>query len=363
MSQHPRTLAIFTLACALLPAAAAAQGGPPPAGVRVAEARLVSLAPSIQVPGTVVSRSDARVAAEVAGRLTWIAEIGTHIPAGEPVARIDDAELILQREEYQGLLAAQESRRGFLQRESERLRRLAAENDVAKNRLDEVESDLQAAVGDITVARARLGQIELQLERTRLRAPFGGVVTERLRTPGEHTGVGDEIVRLVNPADVEVVARAPLPSLGYIAPGAELQFHSQWHTGAGTIRTLVPFGDSRSHMFELRLSVPAEPWRVGENVRISVPTAQPTEVLAVPRDALVLRREGATVFRVGEDGLAEQIDVVPGVGADDMIAVSGRLAPGDRVVIRGAERLRPGQPVRIVGEGGEGSAVPAASGA
>lgn len=346
----------------LLPATATAQqGGPAPAAVRVAEARMVNLAPSIQVPGTVVSRNDARIAAEVAGRLTWIAEVGATIAAGEPVARIDDAELLLQRDEYRGVLAAQESRRGFLKRESERLRQLVAENDVARNRLDEVESDLQAAEGEIAVARARLGQIELQLERTRLRAPFAGMVTERLRTPGEHTRSGDEVVRLVDPSDLEVVARAPLPSLGYVGAGAELQFQSQWHAGAGTIRTLVPFGDSRSHMFELRLSIPAQPWRVGENVRISVPTAPPTEVLAVPRDALVLRREGTTVYRIGSDGLAEQIEVIPGVGADDMVAVSGRLAAGDRVVIRGAERLRPGQPVRIVGEDGQAAATDSAA--
>lgn len=334
----------------LLPCVAAAQGGPPPAVVRVAEARMTSLAPSIQVPGTIVSRNDARISAEVGGRLTWIAEIGTSVAAGEPVARIDDAELLLQRDEFRGVLASQESQRGFLEREAERLRRLAAENVTAKNLLDQVESDLRSATSDIAVARARLGQIKLQLERTRLRAPFAGMVTERLRTPGEFTSAGDEIVRLVDPASLELVARAPLSSLGFIGPGTELQFHSPWHTGSGAVSTLVPFGDSRSHMFELRLAVAPGLFRVGENVRLSVPTAAATEVLAVPRDALVLRREGASVVRIGEDGTAEQIDVLMGVGAGDVVTVTGRLAAGDRVVVRGAERLRPGQAVNIVAD-------------
>lgn len=334
----------------LLPVTAAAQGGPPPANVRVAEAQMASLSPSIQVPGTVVSRNDARISAEVGGRLTWIAEVGAAVPAGEPVARIDDAELILQRDEFRGLLASQESRRGFLERESERLRRLAAEHNAARNQLDQVESDLQSAIGDIAVARARLGQIELQLERTRVRAPFDGVVTERLRTPGEHTSPGDEIVRMVDPDSLEVVARAPLSSLAFVAAGTELQFHSQRHAGSGTVRTLVPFGDSRSHMFELRVSIESSSWRAGENVRLSVPTGAPTEVLAVPRDALVLRREGASVFRVNENDTAERVEVIPGVGAGELVAVTGQIAPGDRVVVRGAERLRAGQPVNILGD-------------
>jgi RND family efflux transporter MFP subunit len=334
----------------LLPATVAAQDSPAPAAVRVAEARMMNLAPSIQVPGTVVSRNDARLAAEVDGRLTWIADVGTAVKAGEPVARIDDAELLLLRDEFRGMLASQQNRRDFLEREAERLRRLAAEHVAAKNQLDQVETDLLAADSDIVVARARLGQIELRLERTRLRAPFDGVVTERLRTPGEHTRAGDEIVRLVDPDNLEVVARAPLSSLAFVQPGAELEFYSQWNRGGGTILTLVPFGDSRSHMFELRLSVGSPPWRVGENVRLLVPSGSPTEVLAVPRDALVLRREGASVFRINAEGVAERIEVLPGVGTGDMVAVSGQITPGDQVVVRGAERLRAGQAVNILSD-------------
>lgn len=341
---------LAALAPMLAPTSTLAQGAPPPAAVRVAEARLAQLAPSIQVPGTVVSRNDARLAAEVAGRLTWVAEVGTELAAGEAVARIDDSELRLQQEEFAGVLAAQESRRGFLGREAERLQRLAAENNAAKNRLDEIETELQTATSEIAVARARLAQIELQLERTRVRAPYAGIVTERLRMPGEHTRAGDEVARLVDPASLEVVARAPLSSLGFIAPGHELDFHSTWHAGQGVLRTLVPFGDGRSHMFELRLSIAATPWRVGENVRVSVPSGSPTEVLAVPRDALVLRREGATVFRIDANGSAERVDVLPGLGAGEMVAVSGNLSPGDRVVVRGAERLRAGQPVNVLSD-------------
>jgi multidrug efflux pump subunit AcrA (membrane-fusion protein) len=101
-------------------------------------------------------------------------------------------------------------------------------------------------------------------------------------------------------------------------------------------------------MFELRLDIQAAPWRIGENVRLSVPSAMPSQVLEVPRDALVLRREGATVFRIDENGVAEQVEVIPGLGAGDLVAVTGRLVAGDRVVVRGAERLRAGQQVNIL---------------
>ncbi|MEJ2515095.1 MAG: efflux RND transporter periplasmic adaptor subunit [Gammaproteobacteria bacterium] len=342
------TVALCLMAIA---AVAAAQPGPPAAPVEIAQARLETLAPTAQVPGTVISRNDARLAAEVAGRLVWVAEVGTRIDKDEPVARIDDSDLGLQKEEYEGLVASAESRRGFLDREADRLRRLAAENIAAKNRLDEVESQLAAATSDLAVARARLGQISVQLERTRLRAPFSGVVTQRLLQPGEHTTPGDQVVRLVDPANLEIVARAPLTSLAYVEVGDSLQVSGVRGRSDGPVRTMVPFGDASSHMFEIRIPVEPDPWRVGDTVRVSVPTAEPSQVLAVPRDALVLRRGAISVFRVNEDGTAEQLTVQPGLGSGDMIAVTGPLEPGDRVIVRGAERLRPGQPVQVIGGG------------
>ena len=74
----------------------------------------------------------------------------------------------------------------------------------------------------------------------------------------------------------------------------------------------------------------------------------------------MLRREGTSVFRVLDDDTAERVTISTGLGAGGMIQVTGGLSDGDRVVIRGAERLRPGQKVAVIGPP-EGSA-PAGSG-
>lgn len=333
-----------------LPPLAAAQGGPPPAPVKVVTVERTVLAPSLQLPATVVSRNDARLSAEVQGQLMWIAEIGTRVAAGEQVARIDDTFLTLQRAEYRGIVAREQARAEFLGREVQRLRTLEAENVAARNLLDQTESDLEGAASELDVAEARLNQIEVQLAKTRILAPFPGVVTERLQNPGELTSAGDPVLRLVQPDDLEVIARAPLASLGYVNQGTELDILGDSERGRGPVRTLVPFGDGRSHLFEIRVSVPPNPWRVGQSVRLVVPNAEPIEVLAVPRDALVLRREGTSVFRVLPDNTAERVTVSTGLGAGNMIQVIGGLDIGDRVMVRGAERLRQGQSVSVLPE-------------
>lgn len=347
----PIIVRLLTAAMSLLcTGAALAQGGPPPSPVEVVEAQMTVLAPNLEIPGTVVSRNDARLAAEVQGRLSWIAEIGARVDEGERVAKIEDTYLRLQKAEFEGIIARDRSQRDFLGREVDRLRTLARDNIAAKNQLDQTEADLASASSELTVGTARLQQIEVQLAKTQINAPFPGIVTERLLSPGEYTSPGDPVIRLVQPDALEVVARAPLGSLYYVTEGNELEVRSDRYKGTGSVRTIVPFGDGRSHLFELRVTLPAEPWRVGQSVRLSVPNAEPIEVLAVPRDALVLRREGTSVYRILEDQTAERVSVTTGLGAGGMIQVTGGLAPGDQVVVRGAERLRSGQQVSIAAQ-------------
>ena len=62
---------------------------PPPAPVRISEAVLQNMTSVTRAPGTIVSRHDARIAAEIAGRLTWVAEAGEKVELGDVVANID----------------------------------------------------------------------------------------------------------------------------------------------------------------------------------------------------------------------------------------------------------------------------------
>jgi hypothetical protein len=110
----------------------------------------------------------------------------------------------------------------------------------------------------------------------------------------------------------------------------------------------VPVGDAVSRMVEIRLSAKEGDWLVGSAVQVSLPSDSPVTAVAVPRDALVERGGQSFVYKVSEDGRAEQVlaNVRSIVGL--WVAVADGIAPGDRVIVRGAERLGPGQPVEII---------------
>lgn len=347
ISKRPHSLAIAAALMLALAAPLPAQMGGP-ALVKVAPASLQEVSPVTLVPGTVISRSDARLSAEVEGRLTMVADVGTEVVAGEPVAAIEDTALKLQYAEWQAQVTRAEARLVFLESEEKRFARLAESNLAAITQLEQTRSDRDVARGDLEVAKARLSQIADQLARTQVRAPFGGVVVERLMTPGERVLEGNNVVRLVDQQHLEVVARAPLDYLPYLRSGQRLDLGTQSEATSGVVRTVVAVGDENTHQFELRLDLDGHPFPVGQTVRVAVPTSETREALTIPRDALVLRPEGQSIFVIDPDNTARQVAVEVGVGQGDFIEVLGEVVPGDRVVIRGNERLTSGQAVSIM---------------
>jgi RND family efflux transporter MFP subunit len=335
------------LALMSMPAVVSAQMGGP-ALVKVATASVKDIAPVTLVPGTVVSRNDARLSAEVEGRLTMVADVGSAVLGGDPVAVIEDTTLRLYAAELQAQVTREEARLGFLESEEKRFAQLAQSNLAAITQLEQTRSDRDVARGDLAVARARLEQVEDQLARTTIRAPFNGEVVERLMTPGERVVVGSNVVRLVDQQNLEVIARVPLEYMSYVRRGQLLDLRGGDLRALGTVRTVVAVGSENTHQFELRLDLDGQSFPVGQTLRVSVPTSDARQALTVPRDALVLRPEGQSVFVVDANNEARQIDVTVGVGQGEDIEVLGAIAPGDRVVIRGNERLQPGQSVNIM---------------
>lgn len=342
---------IAAIAALTVSASALSQGfEQPPAPVVVERAEVTFLAPTVDVPGTVVSLNDARLASELEAKLVWIADVGTEVSEGDTVASLDKITFRLYEMEAEKRVEREKARVVFLKSEKERLTRLAANNLSAKSQLDQVTSDLAVAESEVWIAEAQLGQAKVAMWVTDIRAPFDGIVTEKLRNIGERLNVADEVLRLVDPTTIEVVARAPLRTVNYIKNGEVLSMHNDFRRGDGTVRTIVPFGNPQSHMFEVRLNVDPDTWTVGESVRLSMPTAQAKEVLTVPRDALILRREGTFVYRINDELVAEQVGVLTGLGAGELIEVIGDIRAGDRIVTRGGERLSSGMRVQISNE-------------
>lgn len=322
----------------------ASSAGPPPAPVVVAKAAAMTMSPHTVLPGTVVSLRDAVIAAETSGKILSVALVGDIVAAGDSLAEIDPQNALQsvaqRRAEYQRLQSLYTYHTDYFKRVGVEDNKLG----IPEIGIAELKSNVETAKAEVARARAALSAAENDLARTSITAPFPGRVVSQSIQPGEFAQIGSDIVRLVDTENLEISARVPAALVQPISPGTLLTVTGLGIELQAPLRALVPVGDSVSRTMELRVELQNSAFLVGSPVRVSLPTAATKQVIAIPRDALILRTSSQYVFVV-ENGVAQRKDVEVGYGEGDMIEVIGDIEAGATVIVRGGERLRDGQSV------------------
>jgi len=328
--------------------AAAPEGSAERVPVEVGTVSVRSIAVRSWIPGSIVSRADARIASVVGGRVIWIAEVGTRVRQGEPLARLDDTMPRLRADDLHAQVERARAQREVASSQLERFNRLAATQALSASQLEDARAQRDVSSDDVARADAQLRQAQYDIAQSVIRAPFPGVVTERFIQRGEYVQIGAATVRLVNTTDIEARATAALGLAANVHTGQTVTIREHEVEKTGTVRTVVPVGDDRSRQFEVRIALAYPDWLVGTPVEVSLPSTAERTAVTVPRDALVIRQNHSYVLRVTRANTVEELDVTPGVANADSVEVRGPLAPGDRLVVRGAERLAAGQAVRVI---------------
>jgi RND family efflux transporter MFP subunit len=331
----------------LLPVFACVAAGMPPSFVNVVESEQRLIEPMMAFSGNVVSANDSQVAGEVSGRVISLAPIGQHVSKGQTIAQVDSSRLSIQLIEYQAGVAHAKSRLQFLEGEVARKQSLSKRNLSAANDLEGTKSDRDIAVAQLQIAEAKLNNIKRDIAQAEIKAPFEGIVMKRLANVGEFINAGQGLIRLVESSNRQVSSYIPIQLMQFVAIGDQLSIQSDFGIINGTVIGVAAGAEKQSQLVEVRLAIADSSWPFGLNVKVNVPTAEAVSRLVVPRDALVYRRQQSSVFVVKDDSTVRQVAVTLAESDTTWIAVFGELEVGERVVIRGAERLRDGQTVAI----------------
>lgn len=229
---------------------------------------------------------------------------------------------------------------------------------------------IAAAKAELSAQRARTAELEDMLERHTLRAPYTGFVAEHHAEVGAWLSEGETAFRFVELEPAEIEVPVPEDRVAFLRPGQTARVAVgalDAHVMEGEIVTIVPVGDARARTFPVRIRVENEivdgvpRLLAGMTARVTLPVGQITKALVVPKDALVIGARGAIVqvVRPAEgaagQGNASPVPVRVGIAHDDMVQIEAELEPGTLVVIRGNERLMPGQPVQFEAPKREGN--------
>jgi len=251
------------------------------------------------------------------------------------------------------------------QQELERLKRLRRSAAFSVARYQDKLRDVERSRGALAEtrakaeqARAELRMADLNMKYTRIRAPFDGVITQRHVEVGNYLNVGAGVVNMVNDGALEVEAEVPSTQLGGLTDGVTVTVRPETSLPfKATVRAIVPEENPLARTRTVRFVPRFPPGRVkvaaNESVRLEIPADAPRIVVTVSKDG-VMQRRGRTVVFVVDGDTARMRPVTLGDAFGARFEVLAGLQPGDRVVVRGNERLRNGQRVRVGAAGGRG---------
>ncbi len=315
--------------------------------VAVIPVKIVRMAPKMALAGTVIARNDSKLASEVEGRVAWVAEVGSNVKEGDVVARLSNNVLAMQLASQNANVARLSASLRYNRGQAARMQRLYSSKAIAQSQRDEAVSARDMTAAELGQAKAQLEQTQYQFDHSEIRAPFNGNVAARLINAGEYASPGKEIVRLVDINSIEVKAQAPIDIAHFLHQDQAIKVQIQDKTVDAHVRAIVPVGDELSRTVEVRLTLAPGAALVGDAAKVMVPSARPHTVLAVPRDALILREESTYIFKVNAKGEAARVAIETGSEDSGLVEVKGKIAKGDSVIVQGAELLEPGQKVRV----------------
>ncbi len=236
---------------------------------------------------------------------------------------------------------------------------------------------LVQASARLAVQQAVVDQLKTRITRHTIVSLFDGYVTSRRTEVGEWVSRGDPVVDVVSLDLVDVKVHVLESQVPHLRIGASVRVEitalpEQILTG--TIASIIPQADPRTRTFPVKIRLRntitrGDPLiKSGMLSRVTLPTGALTRALLVPKDALVLGgRGGPLVYLVVADPsdskkqVARPVPVRLGVAIDSLIQVSGEIRAGQRVVVQGNERLRPGQAVLPKRVSARGASAPSKS--
>jgi len=320
----------------------------PPAIVEIEEVVSIEIFPSTWTSGSVISLNDSKIASEVEGKVTQVLDVGEEVKKGNIIAKIENTKYQLNYNEIKSEIEPIESLLQFYTSETERLKKLAGNNNAARNQLEKIQANKNESIAKIKLIKAKLDTASDLLNRTIIRAPFDGIIVNRFKSIGEIVDSNDEIIRLVDTDNIEIKSHIQKESLPYVKINDTLEIKIDSTLINGVVKKVIPIGDNVSRLYEIRVQFNNKSLPIGTAVKVACPINKKQNVLAVSRDALVIRQSGIVIYRINNQDKAELIPIETGISNTKYIQVIGDINLGDKIVVRGNERLRPGQTIEII---------------
>lgn len=295
--------------------------------------------------GEARARHESQLAFRVGGKLVArLVDPGARVRAGQPLARLDPADLQLSA-------AQAEANRALAAAELQRTQELWQKNFVSQAALDAKETAARSAEAQAQLAKNQAGYATLVAD-----AP--GVIAAVFAEPGQVVAAGQAVFRVARDGEREVAIAIPEAHLAGLKVGAG-GTAQLWSEGTGkhyraVLREVAPAADAATRTFAARVALPdaSIDLPLGLTATVSFARARQAQIV-VPLAAILQQGEQTAVWVIGPDGALAQRPIEIERYADSGAVLKAGLSPGETIVAAGAYKLVAGEKVRIAEEPGK----------
>jgi membrane fusion protein (multidrug efflux system) len=342
-------------------------GGMPPPQVSVAVVEPRDLPATFEYVGQVDGVREVEVRPRISGILEhWNYREGAPVEAGESLFTIDPEPFRAALDKAEADLASAEAVLSRAKRDTVRLKPLWEAKAVSQKAYDDAVSSEQIAAANVEAARAAATQARLNLSYTRVEAPISGITSRALKSEGSLVEAQKTLLTTISQIDpIHVIfsftdteylgftravseGRLSLPKDGRFDVRLKLSDGSEYAQSGRVDFTDVRVNSSTGTI-EARAVMPnpRHLLRPGQFVRVQLFGAVRPGAIAIPQRAVLEGPNTKIVMTVNAQGLVEPRPVQVGDWSGDEWVITGGLKPGDRVIIDGVVKARPGSPVQI----------------
>ncbi|HET9736147.1 MAG TPA: efflux RND transporter periplasmic adaptor subunit [Burkholderiales bacterium] len=311
----------------------------------------------IEYPGEVRPRYETRLAFRVGGKIVARhVEVGARVRPGQVLAELDAEDLMQAAASARAQVASVEAERDLAAADLKRYTDLRQKNFISQAEFDRRASAVTTADARLQAVRAQYRQAANQTAYTTLAADTAGVITALEAEAGQVVAPGQTVARLARPGEKEIAIAVPESQHEHIERATGITVSLNAFPGKawkGRLRELSPVADPVTRTYAARITMleAKDDVELGMSARVIVTGGEAQAGRELPIAALYARGETPQVWLVNADHTVRLAPVTTrGMTAERVLVDSG-LAPGDVVVIAGAQLLRPGQRVRPMSNG------------
>lgn len=291
------------------------------------------------IVGSMASYQDVAIVSEIAQKIVRVAfQDGGHVSKGQLLYKLNDADL---KARLKGL----NSELQLARLNEQRISNLLKTETVNQQQYDETAVKLQAL-------EAQMDLLQVELNKTEIRAPFSGKIGISNMDPGSFVSPGTELVSLQDQGTVKINFSVPEKYLPLVKTGSNINFTTalsdQQHVAS--IQATEPGlnAQNRALKVQAKANNPDGKFRAGLSVKIHFPTsAKNAKAISLPTEALIPSGEGYSVFVV-QNGFAKSKAVSIGNRTETSAIIISGLNNGDSVIVSNILRLGDGMPVQSV---------------